>query len=293
MNKDYIVVLMSTYNGEKYIREQIDSILSQKSVNLYLLIRDDGSKDSTISILKEYEKNDNVKVVYGENIGAKESFLWLIDNAPSSNYYSFSDQDDVWNSDKLISAVSILKKYGYVLYHGLAGKVDRNLKPIYTSPYQPIDSFGAALLSSATGCTMVFTNKLMGKLRLYHPTRISMHDAWVYRVCYALGYKVYYDPVSHMKYRQHENNVSGGQMTFTQKYNRILKNKDLKYKVALDIYDGFKNEMPITQKETIELFLDYKKNFYGKLKVLISNRFNQKKFFTTIQNKILFMLNLI
>ena len=98
---------MSTYNGEKYIRMQLDSILGQTYENLCLLIRDDGSTDRTVSILEEYAKRDNRITYYtGKNIGVIQSFLELLRNSSEeAGYYAFADQDDVWLPEKIGRAV--------------------------------------------------------------------------------------------------------------------------------------------------------------------------------------------
>ena len=100
MDKPKVLVLMSTYNGAIFLKEQLDSILNQEDVNVELLIRDDGSTDSTKFILKEYENYPNCTIVYGNNIGASNSFLWLLENCGKSDYYSFSDQDDIWINER-------------------------------------------------------------------------------------------------------------------------------------------------------------------------------------------------
>ena len=92
-----VAVLMSTYNGENYIKEQIESIFNQKGVIVKLYVRDDGSKDRTLEILKDY----NVNLEKGTNIGYIKSFMWLIKNVPFADYYALADQDDVWDEDKL------------------------------------------------------------------------------------------------------------------------------------------------------------------------------------------------
>ena len=89
-----VVVLLSSYNGGKYIKEQIESILAQSYKNVELFIRDDGSKDDTVKILKTYEHNPRIRVFYGENIGFFASFLWLLNNSVQADYYAFADQDD-------------------------------------------------------------------------------------------------------------------------------------------------------------------------------------------------------
>ena len=93
---------MSTYNGEKYIREQLDSILAQENVDVSILIRDDGSKDATLSILDEYSKRDNLSYyVDSRNLGACNSFIDLIWHVSLDyDYYALSDQDDFWLKDK-------------------------------------------------------------------------------------------------------------------------------------------------------------------------------------------------
>ena len=87
-----VIILLSTYNGQNYIEEQIESLLKQTYNNIEIFIRDDGSKDNTITILKKYEKKYNyINVEYGNNIGFYKSFLWLLNNAHKGDYYSFCD----------------------------------------------------------------------------------------------------------------------------------------------------------------------------------------------------------
>ena len=114
---------MSTYNGEKYLREQIDSILKQTQVDAQLIVRDDGSSDGTVRILEEYSRNyPNVSFYQGTNVGVGKSFLELLKNAPQADYYSFADQDDVWLEDKLNHAVSIIRQIEQKDTTGLRGE---------------------------------------------------------------------------------------------------------------------------------------------------------------------------
>ena len=126
-----VQVIMSSYNGEKFIKKQIDSILNQQNVEVSLLIRDDGSKDGTIEILRDYENRGLIKVIYGKNIGPTASFLKLIDECDNADYYSFSDQDDVWLEDKLSTAVKILEENSVnkrpLLYCSALQRVDADL----------------------------------------------------------------------------------------------------------------------------------------------------------------------
>ena len=160
---------MSSYNGEKYIKEQIDSILAQEEVEIYLLIRDDGSRDATLDILEKYEKLDNVRLIKGENLGVKKSFLSLIAMAPDYfDYYALSDQDDYWLTDKMISAINHIEGAGEnlddnFLYYSNTCLVDENLFPLNEKGYN-VDrpyNFGEILIRNcASGCTYVFGRKL-------------------------------------------------------------------------------------------------------------------------------------
>ena len=106
-----VQILMSTYNGERYIREQIDSFLQQTYPLINILVRDDGSSDGTIAILEEYaEKYDNITYYKGNNLGVIQSFLQLLrDSDDAATYYAFADQDDVWLPEKIEKAIEMLE----------------------------------------------------------------------------------------------------------------------------------------------------------------------------------------
>ena len=108
MTEKKVVILMATYNGQKYLKCQLDSIIQQTYRNWQLIIRDDCSKDNTVKIIQEYEKKDDrIKVIdnEGKNLGAIGNFFELIKKAPDASYYAFSDQDDYWHEDKIEKAV--------------------------------------------------------------------------------------------------------------------------------------------------------------------------------------------
>ena len=107
MKDKKVAVVLSTYNGEKYVKEQLDSILKQTYKNVEIIVRDDGSKDSTVEIIKEYqEKHKNIKLVVGENLGFIKSFFELLKIA-EADYYSYADQDDIWVKNKIELAVVV------------------------------------------------------------------------------------------------------------------------------------------------------------------------------------------
>lgn len=224
-----VLVLLSTYNGEKYLREQIDTLLSQRAVDLTILVRDDGSKDGTINIIEEYERiTGKIILIKGENCGSCNSFLKLMIEAcrfsETYDYYAFCDQDDVWLEDKLEVAINVLEKNNTVeipsLYMSAYQMVDESLNKIHTSLKKPIISLPAALAANcATGCTMVFNRNLLESAITDFTSNLIMHDYWVYLVCLIRGGYVFYDSNSHILYRQHGNNVIGGiKVSFIQRW---------------------------------------------------------------------------
>ena len=169
-----VCVLLSTYNGEKYLREQIDSVLNQKEVDVTLCVRDDGSKDSTIEILKSYEQSGKIKLEIGENVGYQRSFYLLLLNAPEADYYSFCDQDDVWDDDKLIAAVKMLEAEDNskpLLYYSALKVVNKDLKlkqishKGYCIGKYPFEE--AFMLSFTYGCTSVINQSAREKFLKY------------------------------------------------------------------------------------------------------------------------------
>ena len=132
--KEKIDILMATYNGEKYLKEQIESILNQSYENINLIISDDCSNDNTKKILQEYEKKDKrIKVYYQkENLGYIKNFEFLLKKI-ENEIYMLSDQDDVWLPQKVEKSYELLKKENADLVFGDLEVVDENLNTIYPS----------------------------------------------------------------------------------------------------------------------------------------------------------------
>lgn len=214
-----VAVLMSTYNGEKFLQEQIESILSQKDVELTLYIRDDGSLDRTIDIIDDYnKKHPNICFTKGNNVGVGNSFMQLVYKAPTDyDYYAFADQDDIWLSEKLSKAISILKKKNTpYLYCSNQSLVDKELNSLGKRYKQTPDTSYMQILcnNKITGCTMVWNNALNTLIRDENRRpdsallRNRIHDVWVAMVASVVG-EIYFDMDSYIKYRQHDNNVVG------------------------------------------------------------------------------------
>lgn len=210
-----VIVLLSTYNGEKYVKEQIDSILNQTYRNIEIMVRDDGSKDNTVTILRTYEKKGKISLVCEENIGFMNSFFWLVNNAKHADYYSFADQDDVWLENKIELAINSLNTYNEKepsLYFSDYDFYDENMNFIghNKSLNYPLQIFYAITgKECALGFSSVinYTLKEMVKNNTPDVNDLYGHDFWFYLIALSTG-RVFYDRQVTAKYRRHSKNVS-------------------------------------------------------------------------------------
>ncbi|MGO3447035.1 MAG: glycosyltransferase [Kluyvera intermedia] len=226
---------MSTYNGDKYLSEQLDSLLLLEG-HPDIYIRDDGSTDKTKNIIKKYQSvHERITLIEGGNIGVVASFIALIQSVPSAkySYYSFCDQDDFWEVDKVSRAIECIKdNNGAAMYCSTLNVVDASLEFKFLSSY-PDKSPGLAnalVENIVTGCTCVLNDIAFNKIKSYLPVadRIVMHDWWFYLVMSSLG-SIYFDRQSRIKYRQHGQNVAGMKRTFSDIVQKFKKPKKSKY----------------------------------------------------------------
>ena len=277
---DSVLVLLSSYNGECYISEQIDSILAQVGVDVHLLIRDDGSSDNTVSIITNYVEHDSrVKFYQNGNLGCAASFFDIVKSAPKYSYYAFCDQDDYWHSDKLKIAVEKLKTFDESkpnLYLSNQRIVDEKLNLMayrLNKPAKIKNCYTSLVEFIAVGCTEVFNYETKRLIENHLPcNKQVMHDAWVYISCNFFG-NVYYDFESHIDYRQHSNNVIGYK---TNKYS-ILKERlkrlsamSLQPRVfySYQVLDVFGSELSGVHIEKLNKIVHYKKNIISRLSLL-------------------------
>ena len=215
-----IIILLSTYNGQNYLPEQIESIVKQDiryndDYAIEILARDDGSSDDTVRLLEKYADVINIAVISGKNIGPARSFWALLQNAPDADYYAFCDQDDVWFEDKLSRAIEELEKHDSTipqLYCSDVIWVNKKLKPLDVQPSgKKYTDFPHSLLYSLSpGCTFVFNQSAAEMARKYDMDKeyVTIHD-WLLHKIVAMTGEVHYDPEPSMYYRQHGGNVIG------------------------------------------------------------------------------------
>lgn len=291
-----ITVLLSTYNGERYLKEQLNSVLKQKNVQVNVLVRDDGSTDNTIRILNEYDdKFHNFTYYKNKNLGPAFSFLDLVIHAPDSDYYAFCDQDDVWDEDKLFCAIEKLKGLDSDkpnLYYSNLRIVDENLnfyrfshdKALFNS-----NKYSALTENLCTGCTAVFNKTALKMMKENMPEYCTMHDTWVYMLCKLLGNTVY-DEKAHISYRQHGNNVVGAYLKqnkialYKERFFRLFK-RDLqpRYSNAINFDKCFGKYMsPVDRKKLLEVVC-YKKNLMSRLKLFFDNDISSSTFYGNVR----------
>ncbi len=267
-----LTVLMSTYNGEKYIREQLDSLLRQTMRPDQILIRDDGSKDGTLCILEEYASEYPFIHYYnGKNKGPARSFWELILKSEDSDYYALCDQDDVWFEDKLETAVNMLEKEDQdipLLYCSRYTLTDHDLNPINSdvSKLYDFSDFAHSLLyHTAPGCTFVFNDAARKQVIKYNIEKeyCIIHDAIIHKVVAMFG-EVILDKEPHMYYRQHGDNEIGMNAdvfkVFIGRVNRFINGKIRNYRslTAKSLLNVYGDEIDADKKKLLEIVANYR-----------------------------------
>ena len=226
-----VAILLATYNGYRYLAEQLESINSQKYSNWFVIASDDGSSDETMLILKEYQQRwpqGKLTIRQGPALGFCQNFLSMAcDSKIQADLYAFCDQDDVWMPDKLSVAVENITgnqdDFEYV-YCGRTIYVDKNLKKMGCSPLFSFPrTFRNALVQSiAGGNTMVFNQKVKDLLEKTGVVDHPSHDWWLYQMVTGVGGIVFYDPEPYILYRQHQNSLIGSNNSFLARLKRFI-----------------------------------------------------------------------
>lgn len=288
-----VLVLMSTYNGEKFLREQLDSLNDQIGVDIHILVRDDGSTDNTLNILDEYESNQrNLTIIKGYNIGAGKSFFELAHyaqiNLPIYDYYAFCDQDDVWMPDKLQNAIKTLDKYNESnkLYFCSAILVDAKLNYIrHSGQIHEFDYTTCVYRNPALGCTMVFDRGLFELfcLSCNRVTEIvSLHDAWLFKCAVLTDCIIVADKNPYINYRQHDNNVTLANKSIIKKYYSAFKRKFKRkyfYRMAIESFFNIYCDRihDPAKKDFLLKLISYNKSLSNALKYLRVQRWKTEK----------------
>jgi rhamnosyltransferase len=265
-------ILMSTYNGEKYLKEQIESLLNQKGVDVSILVRDDGSTDSTLDILEQYRKDGKVEWYSGKNLKSALSFIDLLfATSTDFDFYAFCDQDDVWLDNKLAISfenLSWINERPALTYCG-AYITDTKLSIIGEFYYEGelatdfkknIFCFGIE-----QGCCMVFNNELLKVAKQYRPQFVTMHDAWLHKIC--LLHDGIVIPINQklILYRQHNDNVIG--IKKKRKVSHLFDYTCSFSKMYCEMLDKYE-EADYEKRKHLSLIANYKTSLIAKFRLM-------------------------
>lgn len=302
MNK--IIILLSTYNGSKYLKNQLTSLASQTYKEFEIIARDDGSSDKSYDLLSKFTESSSlhVRVLPNHtNLGVKKSFELLAREAleGGANYMMFCDQDDIWEPEKVeksLQKMQELEKFypdTPLLVHTDLHVVDENLHLLDNSfwHYQNLDpskdSLNRALMQNiVTGCTMMINRKL-ALLSLPIANEAIMHDWWIALVATQFG-KIDFLDEQTMKYRQHSSNDTGAKKFNTQFIIKRIKelqeiNFDKHIAQATAFLNHFQDQLDPDALRMLEEFTTIKeKPFFQRRKILIKHKLLKQGFIRNI-----------
>ena len=301
--KPRVLIFLATYCGEKYLREQLDSLFAQKDVDIFIKCCDDCSDDSTVNILEEY-KMIHSNFDYEINKKNKKftyNFLDLMFSEKNSDfdYYAFCDQDDVWMDNKLISAIRTIEsknnkkdcKNG-ILYCSNLTIVDENLNYIGMMENKSackLNKYNYLVSNLCTGCTCVMDKKFYKHVTKKYPQNIYLHDYWIFLVAVFTADYIY-DINSYIYYRQHGNNQIGSNKKFftKDKIKKFLRPKHLTSSLIKEFLVNYNDDIYADDFKYVYIAANYSNSFIEKNKLFWSLRIRRRKFNILFKLKVLF-----
>lgn len=304
MRKPTVAVLLSTYNGMKYIEEQLNSLFSQVGdFDLTIYIRDDGSSDGTGQFIQEFmNEHRNIILNLGKNLGVIGSFFELLSSVEKYDYYAFCDQDDIWHPLKIEAALLFLDKAEHKVpaaYCTSYDYVDENLNVLGRSPISGDISINNLLIENcAPGCTVLFNHSLLqicrrAQLNNIHD-KVVMHDWFVVLTAILFG-NLYFDNNSYIYYRQHANNVVGVNhnvvKSFFNKTKKLLTHKGNSLLVlqAETLLEYYKESISNDDLEVFNNFLQCKSGLIDRLTAIKESKLRRNKLLDDIAFKFLYI----
>jgi rhamnosyltransferase len=277
--KPQVAVFLATFNGASWISEQIESILNQKGVDATVYISDDFSQDETYGYLEKLAKNQSQIKILPQKVrlgSAGKNFYRLIKDVSIVGYdfVAFADQDDIWESDKLIRHIKLARRYG-------ADGVSSNVMSFWPNgrkklidKAQPQIELDYLFESAGPGCTFLMTPWLVNKVREQLvdenslAKEVTLHDWLTYAVCRAYGHKWLIDTVPSVQYRQHQSNVVGANVGFKAKLARLQKLRQGWYRKEVAKIAQVCNRIAPNNATNRLLFLLGSKDCFSQLRLL-------------------------
>ena len=293
-----IDILLATYNGSKYLHEQLDSILSQSYGNINVIIRDDGSSDNTVMIINEYEEKDNrVKLLNDNlgNLGFVRNFEELMKNS-TSEYLMFSDQDDIWYNNKVETSYTRIKaieeingKSCPILVHTNSRimNYETRTKSLFISNCAKNSSFENSFFNFFVQGSTMLINGSLKREALPFSKEVYLHDRYLHLIAEFIGIRSYID-VPTMDYRQHSNNEIGSSVNVIDKIKnkRYFNLKDRELLIFLDnTYSAKLDEIKKEKMDAYKLIVNNNISRFKRLKIC-----NKKKIPMNIKKKIFLII---
>lgn len=298
----HVVIVMSTYNGSKYLEAQLKSIFCQKDVYITCFVRDDGSTDDTLPLLYRIKEaiGDKIIIEEGKNVGWEKSFMLALKSAPKGDYYAFSDQDDIWFEDKVFSGVKMMESKGMknvpIMYHCNKLSVDEKLHPflhqVRRTP-QPLNRQNALIQEYAQGCSIILNEEARSLVTKHIPNKRIPHDFWCGLLCYLFG-EIIYDNNPHFYHISHGNNASGeGHIlnSWKERINGFWGKQHLYLTPYDDLIEGYYDMLTSSDIRFVNKIFNYRHSFKDKLSLLTSKKFIRDSFLGTISLKTAILFN--
>jgi glycosyltransferase involved in cell wall biosynthesis len=304
--QEQVDILLAIYNGEKYLRKQLDSVLNQTYSNIKIIIRDDGSTDSSKNILEEYSNYTKIKIVKDNlgNLGVTQNFNELVKHS-NANYIAFCDQDDIWLPEKIEKSILKIKEQenksinSIVMTYSDMKVIDKYdtithlsfWKLAYLHPKYFV--FSRLLMQNIPhGCTILM-NKNLKEIAFPIPENAILHDHWLSLVVSVFGKSIpIFEPL--MLIRNHGENVTQRKNNNWMRLKRFYKNfstqeeynkhLSVRLKQANAFFLKYHNQLPKDEKKTLEQFLLLEKTSGWERKMIyFKNKFFRTTFFHTLK----------
>lgn len=299
-----VTVVLSTFNGSAFLQEQLNSLYAQSYPAARILVRDDGSSDSTRQILQREHVLARIAMLPSRgNLGATSSFFELLKVASETKteFVAFCDQDDVWRHDKISRAVAALSAFGNlrpVMYCSRLEVVDAGLTSTGFTPLPGKMGFGNALVENVcVGCTIMLNRQALDLVCRHLPQRAPAHDWWCYLVVSCFG-EIVFDPDASIQYRQHRNNVFG---VATGKLDRLNRNflrfagrrngHRWQSDQAAEFLSSFGDSIPGAQRQLLQAFVAAKSSFWRRARIAMSREFWRQKKLDDLVWRLLVLIN--
>ncbi|KAA8785655.1 glycosyltransferase family 2 protein [Paenibacillus amylolyticus] len=310
MNQSKVCVMLSTYNGAKYIEEQLESLIAQRHIEMDIYIRDDGSSDGTLLKIRKFAgsipQEIGIHIFEGENVGVIGSFFELMClTQPKYDFYAFCDQDDVWQPYKLSRAVEQLQSRSSdipLMYCSSTQMVDQELNHLNIWPKlppKPLSMYNALVENCCVGCTMVLNPVAFEHLMANLPsdlTSILMHDRWIYLYVSTFG-EVIFDEEPSILYRQHQENVMGGSnegwsTKWKRRFDRFINVGSLKLSEQARLFDDiYGRYLTSTQSKDIKHFLNgLEDSFINRIKYVLNMPFYRQASLDNLVLKLIYVM---